>query len=157
MLALGKTGEGAYSRRHKNGDISVPCKQKRILFPCSWKWWMAFNKTRIEWKRNGIMYVRTLYWHVTICISGTHVRLLTSLEANSSRSSGRLHVSDRHWPSRVVSSTAWSSKNAVSITEAKAISLAVCKVGPAFLKLNFCFSILMTSMGAAWALTRYAC
>ena len=61
---------------------------------------MAFNETGIERKRNGI----ALYWHGAVCISGTRMRLLTSLEANCF-SSGRLHVSDRHWPSRAVSST----------------------------------------------------
>ena len=39
------------------------------------------------------------------------------------------------------------SKNGVSITEVKAISLAACKVGPAFLKLNFYLSISIMSMG----------
>ena len=66
---------------------------------------MAFNETRIEWKRNGIMHICTLYWRGAVCISGMCVQLLTSLEANSSRLSGRLHISDRHWPSQAVSST----------------------------------------------------
>ena len=172
-----------YTRRHKNGDVSVPCKRKRIPFLCSWKRWMVFNETRIEQKRNGTaLCTYTLYWHGAVCISGTCVRLLTSLEANSF-SSGRLHVSDRHWPSWAVSSTEkWSLqrqttassmeqcpatlersttvhgavtsdkqlgrylKNGDSITEVNAISMAACKVGPGFLKLNFYFSILIMSM-----------
>ena len=116
---------------------------------------MVYNERRIERKRIGII-----------------VRPLTSLEANSF-SSGRLHVSDRHWPSRAVSSMRseakpsatleWSTtvhvtvssdkqlgrypKNGVSIREVKAISLAACKVGLAFLKLNFYFSISIMSTG----------
>ena len=137
------------------------------------------------------VHVHTLYWHGAVCISRTCVWLLTSLEANSF-SSGQLHVSDRHWPSRASapqrseafsdrqqpapwSSVNWATlersttvhgavssdkqlcrylKNGVSITEVKVISLAACKVGLAFLKLN-CYFLIFHGHGCGTLSTHY--